>query len=487
VESVEEHPRPALRLLPALAPALLVIALLAAPGASARIQVSMETIGPVTGLFVTTDQFAADEPFHVNGRLTPEGAIANWDVHSLCVSSFANPFPQTCIDENDSDCSDDGEGFGRTIRCARVNPGVTVNASGGNDSVFVDNAGTDRVTVDAGTGDDLVSQGNAFSAERTGQARGFWNVTLGNGADTYTGSDGPDTVNGDAGDDRIDPGDATDQVNAGSGADHVFAGVQALPFEGDAYQGGSGFDTLDYSLRQTGIFAAIVGTTGGASGELDNIFGFERILGGSGNDSILGFSSDGGAGNDVLTGGDAGDTILGGTGADVIRGFAGGDILRARDGIADTRISCSTGTDSVELDLLDPNPDDAQSCEKIDRRPVEEEAATVIASRRARVDDDGDVRLRVRCPSKVGRDCAGTLSVELGRVATLRAAGASSSARYEIERGAKARVRIALRAADAARVRRAKRGRRAVVASSETGLKGAETVTRQIRLRAARS
>ena len=65
----------------------------------------------------------------------------------------------------------------------------------------------------------------------------------------------------------------------------------------DCYDGGAGFDTLDYSARTTGIFAALVGTTGGAPGESDGIANFERILGGAGNDSILGFSSNGGAGN----------------------------------------------------------------------------------------------------------------------------------------------------------------------------------------------
>ena len=189
-------------------------------------------------------------------------------------------------------------------------------------------------------------------------------------------------MQGGDGNDTIDPGPGADGVSAGAGNDVVDAGPETGR-DSDAYDGGSGIDTLSYLQRTTGIFAAAIGTTGGASGENDGIAGFERINGGAGNDSILGFSSNGGPGNDVLTGSNGDDTIIGGTGADTLRGFGGDDLINANDGIADTRIDCSTGVDTVFLDLKDPVPTDAEQCELTDRRKVDEEPGR-RSSRRAR-------------------------------------------------------------------------------------------------------
>ena len=192
---------------------------------------------------------------------------------------------------------------------------------------------------------------------------------------------------------------------AGAGNDVVDAGPETGR-DPDAYDGGSGIDTLSYHQRTTGIFAAAIGSTGGASGN-DDIAGFERINGGAGNDSILGFSSNGGPGNDVLTGSNGDDTIVGGTGADTLRGFGGDDLINANDGVADTRIDCSAGIDTVFLDLKDPVPNDAENCELIDRRKVDEEPGTEILTSSARL-RDGHIGVRLHCPRKAR--CAGTLN-----------------------------------------------------------------------------
>jgi Ca2+-binding RTX toxin-like protein len=281
-------------------------------------------------------------------------------------------------------------------------------------------------------------------------------------------------VQGGAGNDVIVAGPGSDGVSAGDGNDLVNAGTEAERAEEDAYDGGPGFDTLDYSLRTTPIFAATIGTTGRSSAEADGIANFERVIGGAGNDSILGFSSNGGAGDDVLTGGNGGDTIVGGTGADTIRGFAGNDTLDANDGVRDTRIDCSTGFDTVLLDLKDPNPTDAENCESIDRRKVDEEPGTRILSAGARV-RDGRAGVRLRCPRAVHQACAGTLTL---------AARHAASARYRIAAGRSAVVAVPVGATDAARVRRAAHGLVAVATSRERGLKSAETVIRRLTLRA---
>jgi hypothetical protein len=463
-----------------IAPLVLVAALAVAPQAGATVRVSMgdaNALGSATGLGVVSDDFNRNDRILVTGRLTPDGAVGSWDVDAFCFTGqFPDPTGISCIDENDQDCTViDGAGVNigsRNVRCSRVSPGIGINSQAGNDEVFVSNTRTEAVVVDAGPGDDEVS--SLISLIRgLAPAAGLWNVTLGTGNDLFTGSTGRDVVNGGAGADTFTPGSGPDQVEGGDGNDLVKAGVESDPPELDTYSGGPGFDTLDYSARFTGIFVAVAGSTGGEDND-DGILGFERVLGGSGNDSILGFSSEGGNGNDILTGGDAGNTINGGGGADVIRGFGGNDRLNANDGTQDVRISCSTGNDTVELDLKDPNPDDAQNCETIGRRAVDEEPATVIATTRALV-RNGRVGLRVLCPRAVGRECAGTLELVLARV--------TRSARYRIPQGRAGSVRIRLRAADVARVRRARRGLTAVATSREQGLKGDETVIRQVTLR----
>jgi hypothetical protein len=461
---------------------LAALALLAAAPAAARAGELVKMTS--AGLSVVADD---DNREHlvVTGERTPEGAVAAWSV------GVDGPCLISCIHTDDpNDCSQPN--FGGIVTCTRVASGVTVALRGDDDDFDVFRVGGDPFTIDMGDGDDRVNRSGAtLTGVPAGGGSGPWNASLGAGDDLYQGSLGPDTVNagtgddsvqtlsgndfvqGLAGNDTIDPGPGSDGVSAGDGNDRVVAGAESERAETDSYDGGAGFDTLDYSLRTTPVFAAKIGTSGGAGGENDGIANFERILGGSGNDSVLGFSSNGGAGNDVLTGGDGGDTIVGGTGADTIRGFAGNDTLDANDGVADTKIECSTGTDTVFLDLKDPNPSDAENCELIDRRKVDEEPGTRILSAGARV-RGGRVGVRMLCPHAVHRACAGTLTF---------AAPHAASAHYRIAAGASAIVRVAVSTADTARARRAAHGSTAVVTSRERGLKGAETVIRRVRLR----
>jgi RTX calcium-binding nonapeptide repeat (4 copies) len=394
---------------------------------------------------------------------------------------------------NDDDVDCDGP-TQQTVSCVRTAAGVNVALAGGNDLLGVVRAGADRVTVDAGSGSDTIrAQRPPAGTAPTGQ----WGANLGSGNDTYEGSDGQDiqiagesgndtiktfggndvAVTGGDGNDTIDTGAGNDSINAGGGDDVMFAGGDdEVGDVGDTYAGGPGFDVLDWSERTSAVIVILVGEGGGASGEDDQVVGVEKMLGGNGNDSFLGYSSEGGQGDDVLTGDNGNNTIKGGPGSDVIRGFGGNDQLIANDdpdpftrsGAPDTRISCSTGTDKVFLDLTDPNPDDAQNCELIDRRAIREEAATVIASSRARL-RDGRLGVKLRCPRKVGRACAGELTLEK------RGGGREADARYSIRRGGRKTVRVAL-----AGVRR---GQTVIATSTETGRHGVETVSRHLTVR----
>ena len=272
----------------------------AASAAEAGFHVSMSSS---QGLVVTTDNPNSSDPTIVTGQLTPEGAVANWDVGALCLTSVLDPLGSLCIDTSDSDCHAQDRGFGKEIRCARIHAGVSISTQGGDDNIHVGTSATDPVSVDAGSGNDTVSSASIFSDIAVGPSSGAWTATLGSGNDEYLGSLGSDFVSGGDGNDTIDPSSGPDSVNAGAGNDLVRAGPESEHTQHDGYDGGPGFDTLDYSKRTTGIFVAKVASTGG-SGSEDAIANFEKILGGSGNDSILGFSSNGGDGNDTLTGDD---------------------------------------------------------------------------------------------------------------------------------------------------------------------------------------
>jgi hypothetical protein len=142
------------------------------------------------------------------------------------------------------------------------------------------------------------------------------------------------------------------------------------------------------------------------------------------------------------------------------------------------RISCSTGNDTVRLDLKDPNPDDAQDCELIDRRAVDEEAMTHIAPASSHV-GGGRLAVRVGCPKAVGRTCAGRLTAALAG----HGAPAPTAVRYSVRKGSTEVVHVALSAAELARVRRSG-PMSAVLTSAEKGRRGAETVIRRVTVRA---
>jgi Ca2+-binding RTX toxin-like protein len=81
--------------------------------------------------------------------------------------------------------------------------------------------------------------------------------------------------------------------------------------------GGSGIETLDYSLWTTGVTVNLA--TGKATNIAGGLFAVENINGGKGNDSLTGDANNniirGGGGNDTLGGGGGNDILIGGQGA----------------------------------------------------------------------------------------------------------------------------------------------------------------------------
>ena len=147
---------------------------------------------------------------------------------------------------------------------------------------------SDRVSIDAGDGDDRVTY--TFGLPST--------VVGGAGADTLSGGFGPDTMNGGVGADQITGGAGNDTIR-GSG-------------ENDTLDGGPGND----DITGEGLDDTITGGPGS-----------DTLSGEKGNDNIRG-----GPGDDGMTGASGSDTLIGDDGSD----SADGGPISGTDGGVDT-------------------------------------------------------------------------------------------------------------------------------------------------------
>ncbi len=151
------------------------------------------------------------------------------------------------------------------------------------------------------------------------------------------------TINGTARADRLTGTDDIDEITGGRGNDVIDAGadndrfVATIRDGNDRYYGGLGSDTLDLSAitaatKVTLNSSAAANSWGGASGDQigsDRLYSIENVLGGAGNDEIIGNGEQnllsGGRGRDVINGRGGDDTIVGGLGNDRLTGGAGSD------------------------------------------------------------------------------------------------------------------------------------------------------------------
>ena len=452
---------------------------------------------------------------------TPSGEISRWKV----ISSGCLPVGGSCLSPQGTGCKepapgdpDFGSPFGSVVRCDRTAAGVTVRSGGGDDRVTLVTE-SDPATVDLGAGDDELSSPWLFIAV----ASGHWNVTGGDGNDSIAGSSGGNTIDAGPGNDSVrgfpredggvmglpgskgrifdrpelSAGDSifggpgNDVINAGFGADAVSGGSGNDRFNAndistafsdqsdfvspDAYDGGAGFDTIDYSQRTGALFFNSGSTRSGSvsPAELDRVSLVEHAILGSGNDTALSLLEtlpsrmyEGGAGDDTLNGiSGSNDTLIGGDGADRMNGFGGNDVIKAKDGTPDRTISCGDGTDSAELDLTDPNPFKPEECESITREAVKEAAVVQITSVRVA---GSSLHVHLACPRTNDRACKGRLDA------------AGRSTRYSIARRRSRTVTLSVGARVAASLRR---GARVRLRSVERGRFGQKTVILTTRAR----
>jgi Ca2+-binding RTX toxin-like protein len=192
------------------------------------------------------------------------------------------------------------------------------NADDGDGTALeLDNVASDVEGVVGGAGSDRLTASPLGSLLRGGP-----------GGDTVLGLGGGDDLQGEAGDDTLDGGAGADELGGGNGSDTAFYASRSAPL------------SLDLGDPDP---------DGGAEdGAGDALIGLENLVGGSG--------------DDVLIGDSAANIITGGAGDDLLEGGLGGDALVGGPGISDTA-DYSTRTSPVIIDLDGASADDGESGE----------------------------------------------------------------------------------------------------------------------------
>jgi Ca2+-binding RTX toxin-like protein len=327
--------------------------------------------GTVTFADGTTLQFFQIEAILQDGNGVVDGTAGN------------DNLPIGFVDA-DGDQIDGADGLNDTIAAGAGNDTVdaglgddTVLGGTGNDSVF-GNTGNDSLLGEegndilaGGAGNDTLSGGD--NADSLSGGDGADILTGDAGSDTLAGGQGADTLSGGAGDDDIAVGGA-DQATGGAG-DDVFTldagdaatdvnatidgGLDGLSGSPEDSANGDAGDVLDLSgltAPQTVIYAANPesGTVNGLDADAGSDLAFaeiERVLTGTGSDTVNGgaatgpISVDTGAGNDSVIGGVGNDTIAAGDGNDSVAAGGGDDSVNAGSG--NDTVDGGTGNDAV--------------------------------------------------------------------------------------------------------------------------------------------
>jgi Ca2+-binding RTX toxin-like protein len=234
---------------------------------------------------------------------------------------------------------------------------VIFHGNDGNDQYYYGVPSAVHNLVDGGAGDDNLYTGSGNDT-----------ITSGPGRDVLTGNDGNDSLDGGDGDDNLGAGKGNDRLLGGDGKDLLVGGAGDDFFDGglgaDQFRGGEGIDTVSYATRTNAVVADITSISGeqaddGEAGEKDFVEGDNEILiGGAGNDLLVGTtvppgtnatSTPGYTPNNTLIGNGGNDTLNGLDGNDLLDGGLGSDVFNGGSGI-DTA-DYSKRTQNLMLDL----------------------------------------------------------------------------------------------------------------------------------------
>lgn len=267
-----------------------------------------------------------------------------------------------------------------------------LNGGEGNDSIL---GGDGRDEIYGGDGDDTLwtSAGPVarfgfneivYGGAGNDRIHGRGRLSGDDGDDRIWGSDSADTLKGGDGDDTLISGNGPDKSYGGGGNDMFVAGALSGGEVSGIHEfyGGSGRDTVDYSLSSKGARAdmlhpptwtdslvsveKVIGSAfddkvaaGNQAEDLRGGEGDDQLHGRGGNDLLLGEEGRdklyGGDGNDRLYGGDGNDLVFGGAGLDRMTGGLGADRfiftnpLDSTNATADRILDFLPGTDRIEF------------------------------------------------------------------------------------------------------------------------------------------
>jgi Ca2+-binding RTX toxin-like protein len=189
----------------------------------------------------------------------------------------------------------------------------------GNDSL---DAWTGNDSLLGGIGDDWLD--GAFDNDTL--YGGMGNDTLGN---SYYPESGDDLMYGEGGDDKLYGGDGNDTLDGGDGYDSLYGGAGndflTGSWGGNSYDGGDGSDTVNYNYVSQHITLNLNTGIAYFSGQTvtEPLISIENLIGGSGNDILLGNAL-----NNTFKGGKGNDGLYGGAGNDLLNGEDGDDYLQ---------------------------------------------------------------------------------------------------------------------------------------------------------------
>ncbi|AOO66352.1 beta strand repeat-containing protein [Sulfurospirillum halorespirans] len=296
-------------------------------------------------------------------------SLANKDtfntIEFIQTGSGADTITQSASSDTKSFSIDGGSGID-TIDYSTLLENITLTLAGSLDATVV-------VGTAGGGNDDVIRnienvKGSKVSDTITGDT--LSNIIYGNeGTDTLSGEGGNDTLYGGADNDTLYGGAGSDNLYGDAGDDTIVIASADIDGSSDRYDGGTGSDTIDYSLLHVNenLTVTLNGSsagsaiTSGATIGADALYNIENVVAGSGNDALNGDSQanilmgnagadtlKGGAGadtlygddslnaligNDILEGGDGDDILYGGGGDDTLRGGAGNDTFNGGSGI----------------------------------------------------------------------------------------------------------------------------------------------------------
>ncbi len=178
---------------------------------------------------------------------------------------------------------------------------------------------------------DLTATDEARTRDGSDLNSGAWRtITQMTSMENVVGSDFHDALIGSGGENMLFGGEGNDKLDGGLGDDVIFGGVGADFLVNDEnngsdlFDGGAGFDTLDYSAMTKWVSASLIDGDGD-----DIVVDVERLLGTDYDDTLKGNAANnvlqGGAGDDLLQADEGDDILVYTDGYDYFYGEGGND------------------------------------------------------------------------------------------------------------------------------------------------------------------